>query len=432
MKAKRFIFIIILCLVFTNSFVNVAFAAQRDLYIPGQVDTFTAEQDGNCVYFQWTPIKYAVSYNLYARETASGIETDVLLKSISDSSYGYAFNSNGRDENGLEGYQIKPNTSVTFYIKAVTALNVEGSASNTVVVTAENSTAVVLKNSEVVQDSKFQIKNLKATMTSLTMKWDRYAGAEKYIIYRATSKSGTYKRIATTTKTKYTADGLNENKIYYFKVKVIKEDGISEFSNITRKVKVKGDYQKGSVYGPYMSQKKLNKVGDAVADFVNTVVPDNLSDADKAAIAHHYLATFCSYAGGDDYNNAYGALIRKYGQCSGYARAYKALCDGLGVKCWYVHSSKNDHQFNIVKIDGTPYIVDVQLDSLCGVATGLFRSTSEYKKIGKGTINFEASTVYDTKKYPLCSKNYFPDEYYNERDSRWDVEYDQYADLWWC
>ena len=65
-----------------------------------------------------------------------------------------------------------------------------------------------------------------------------------------------------------------------------------------------------------------------------------------------------------------GALIYHEAQCSGYARAMKALCDGMGVGCYYVHADKSasnpSHQFNIVQVDGNWYIVDPQLNGTTG------------------------------------------------------------------
>ncbi len=51
--------------------------------------------------------------------------------------------------------------------------------------------------------------------------WKKVAGASKYVVYRATSKNGTYTKKCTTTSTSYTNTGAKAGKRYYYKVKAI-------------------------------------------------------------------------------------------------------------------------------------------------------------------------------------------------------------------
>ena len=47
------------------------------------------------------------------------------------------------------------------------------------------------------------------------------------------------------------------------------------------------------------------------------------------------------------------------------ARGLKALCDGIGIGCYYVHAnskaSNPSHQWNEVRVNGQWYITDLQL-----------------------------------------------------------------------
>ncbi len=54
--------------------------------------------------------------------------------------------------------------------------------------------------------------------------WKAVPGAEKYSVYRATSKDGTYTRLYTTSKTSYTESSATAGKTYYYKVKALHED----------------------------------------------------------------------------------------------------------------------------------------------------------------------------------------------------------------
>jgi len=65
--------------------------------------------------------------------------------------------------------------------------------------------------------------------------WDKVDGAAKYEVYRATSKTGTYSKIYTTTATAMTNSGATAGTTYYYKVKAICTDNTvanSAFSSI--------------------------------------------------------------------------------------------------------------------------------------------------------------------------------------------------------
>lgn len=55
----------------------------------------------------------------------------------------------------------------------------------------------------------------------IKLKWSTIDGAEKYYVYRASSKSGDYTKIASTTSTSYTDKAAKAGKKYYYKVKAI-------------------------------------------------------------------------------------------------------------------------------------------------------------------------------------------------------------------
>lgn len=76
------------------------------------------------------------------------------------------------------------------------------------------------------------------------IEWGAEEGADKYQVYRATSKKGTYTKVSTTAKLKYIDKKAKNGKTYYYKVKAIcdaNSDANSGFSNIKSVKKVKGD-----------------------------------------------------------------------------------------------------------------------------------------------------------------------------------------------
>lgn len=62
---------------------------------------------------------------------------------------------------------------------------------------------------------KFKVKKNKK---KFTLSWENVSGAKKYIILRATKQKGTYKKVATVSKTTYTKKVTK--KSYYYKVVV--------------------------------------------------------------------------------------------------------------------------------------------------------------------------------------------------------------------
>ena len=72
------------------------------------------------------------------------------------------------------------------------------------------------------------VKNVNDSYLKIT--WNDTKDAEKYYVYRATSKNGKYKKIATTTKTFYKDKKVNNNKRYYYKIRGINDDEKSKLS----------------------------------------------------------------------------------------------------------------------------------------------------------------------------------------------------------
>ncbi len=77
------------------------------------------------------------------------------------------------------------------------------------------------------------ISSVKNTTSGIKVTWGAVSGATSYIIYRSTSKSGTYSKVGTSTSTSFTnkTSGTNKisaNKTYYYKV--VATDGTNKSS----------------------------------------------------------------------------------------------------------------------------------------------------------------------------------------------------------
>ncbi len=96
---------------------------------------------------------------------------------------------------------------------------------------------------------------------------------------------------------------------------------------------------------------------------INVCFDRDMTDFEKILSAHDYLTEFTTYAMTDNYSfTAYSVFVRGEGVCQGYSYAFKYLMDAVGIECHYVSSNTLDHGWNIVKLDGEYYHVDVSGD----------------------------------------------------------------------
>jgi fibronectin type 3 domain-containing protein len=61
--------------------------------------------------------------------------------------------------------------------------------------------------------------------SQINLKWTAVSGATKYNIYRATSQTGTYYYLGTSTEKTYSDPGLGANTTYWYKVSAIDSTG---------------------------------------------------------------------------------------------------------------------------------------------------------------------------------------------------------------
>ncbi|MGN1130029.1 MAG: transglutaminase domain-containing protein [Ruminococcus sp.] len=99
----------------------------------------------------------------------------------------------------------------------------------------------------------------------------------------------------------------------------------------------------------------------------------NMSEFERALYLHDYLVNNCEYdenvdeENDEDQYSSYGALVNKLAVCEGYAEAYHYLLSCVGINSLNISgfSDGDDHEWNIVNIDGEWYHTDVTWDD-CG------------------------------------------------------------------
>lgn len=74
--------------------------------------------------------------------------------------------------------------------------------------------------------------------TTITVTWKKVSGATTYQLYRATTKNGKYKKIATVKKTRYVDSKIKQGKPYYYKVRAVKtKQGKKYYGKYSSKIK---------------------------------------------------------------------------------------------------------------------------------------------------------------------------------------------------
>lgn len=122
-------------------------------------------------------------------------------------------------------------------------------------------------------------------------------------------------------------------------------------------------------------QKKVETLKEKVKSIVAPT--EGMTDFEKALYLHDYIILNGQYdkdlamlnsqgkLTGSVYTDRYteyGMLTEGKGICGSYAMAYESLMNAAGVECIYLSSSRMNHAWNMVKIDGEWYHVDVCWD----------------------------------------------------------------------
>ena len=122
---------------------------------------------------------------------------------------------------------------------------------------------------------------------------------------------------------------------------------------------------------------------------------EELSEAERAYMACSYLSGSATLSDEAGKNSAYDALITREANSEGLAFAYVELCHELGLNCRIVYGQCDwqEHCWNIVRLDGSYYHVDV---SRC------MRDGPEYGFL-KNDESFWGLYRWDVSSYPKCS-----------------------------
>jgi len=111
-----------------------------------------------------------------------------------------------------------------------------------------------------------------------------------------------------------------------------------------------------------MESADLALYEQTVAQILDACVKPGMEDWQIALALHDHLIANAEYDETLLKTSSYDLLVEGTAVCSGYASAYQDLLLRVGIECRYVVSEKMDHAWNLVKIDGKWYHVDLTWD----------------------------------------------------------------------
>lgn len=119
-----------------------------------------------------------------------------------------------------------------------------------------------------------------------------------------------------------------------------------------------------------------------------------LSEPERALAACRYLTEHCAVSEDPAANSAYSALVEGEADSEGIAFAYVALCRELGLDCRIVYGQHDwqEHCWNIVRLDGGYYHVDVTRCAEGEMASGFLENDEGFWGLYR----------WDVSSYPKC------------------------------
>lgn len=187
--------------------------------------------------------------------------------------------------------------------------------------------------------------------------------------------------------------------------------------------------------GNYIYGSDADNLEHAINEALAVIKP-GMTDLDKALALHDYLVLHIAYAykdyingslGGNVYN-IYGALQEGKAVCQGYAYAYYILLKNVNIENRMVVSNNMNHAWNMLKIDGKWYHVDVTWDDPVWDILGRVRH--EYFMLSDAAIkekeHYDWSSYDPEQETPVADSDKYKDYFWgNVNAAMW------YQDGYW-
>ena len=158
--------------------------------------------------------------------------------------------------------------------------------------------------------------------------------------------------------------------------------------------------------------KQEKELDTKIANILKSLKLEKKSDYAKVKAIHDYIIKKTSYDQNLEYYSAYAALIGNSAVCQGYTLAAYRLFTGAGLESRIItgYAGGGSHAWNIVKVDGKWYNIDLTWDDPVS-ETGEDLLTYDYFLKNAGDFNDHTrDSMYRTqafvKKYPIAKASY--------------------------
>ncbi len=155
-------------------------------------------------------------------------------------------------------------------------------------------------------------------------------------------------------------------------------------------------------YSPEQTEAFKNRIAQVIQRVQRLCTPG----ADKYRVIHDYLVQTVTYAKDMDDPRRHavdGPLLEGLAVCEGFARAFKLLCDGIGVPSIIVHGKGDNskevepHSWNMVRWNNRNYHIDTTWDEGSGKEDGI----QFYYLLPDDYIS--KNHTWDRSIYPVCT-----------------------------
>ena len=145
-----------------------------------------------------------------------------------------------------------------------------------------------------------------------------------------------------------------------------------------------------------MTSSQISEMKSVIADFKAQYITDDMSDFEKELTIIQWIVENCEYEASESRydwsrSTAYSVMIEGKGQCAGYADAFLQMAMACGLEARYVYNTS--HAWNLVKLDGDWYHVDVTWEDPIGSNSYGFGSLrNKYINLTDSEISSEFSS----------------------------------------
>lgn len=133
-------------------------------------------------------------------------------------------------------------------------------------------------------------------------------------------------------------------------------------------------------YNDYAKELNTYKIRfNAAANRIINYASGNFdTKLEQEKYVYEELQRMCEYDETAEFNqSAYSCLVNEASVCTGYSRAFQYIMMKLGIPCYLCTgtASNGNHAWNIIKIDGNYYNVDLSWDDSLGTLTNNYSYT---------------------------------------------------------